>query len=214
MSVGDDPQFYLPADKLRWLSQRELVARELKRKFHNTDPSTVQQYIDYVCGRPGDLIDGAGGDLARRIFIILLSRKHTKDLPLFVEAKLKDKDLPLLWADGCQNALMSVRSKQSSEEPKKTYFADRVSLRNAFYEGQWKIIVPIFARNPDNEVTMYYFHKHVRMPWKKASKLEEPSGFGEVRQVTIHEAHHKFVSHCKIQRDCLTLRSQTIKRSL
>ncbi|KAK4159556.1 hypothetical protein QBC43DRAFT_327074 [Cladorrhinum sp. PSN259] len=177
-------QLFIPANALSIL----VTATTVKNELLSSHLKIIENLDDF---------SRRVAESAKKTFAVLAIIDRVADISVFMVAGIRDRDLPLRI-----DALRSLRSN-SKETPG---IRDHSGLETAqdlshwslatfdlFFNTQWQLLTPYFT-GVHSKVYHYKLDENDILPFvadssKKQTEVIE-GGFGTVKRVRIHEAHH------------------------
>ncbi|KAI8623224.1 kinase-like domain-containing protein [Xylariaceae sp. FL1651] len=198
----DDKQAFLPLGQLSAICHRNAVRHELVLTFGEDWPD-IDRFTNYVCGSP-DLSRGAE-NTSRKIFAILVLIGQVRRIEPFAKEGIKDRHLPFRKSPSdstTDDYILLRRTTLDKYNPKPMTCFDTWSQveKRKFYQEQWSLLSPYFARASDGSVALYELDEQAIIPRtsigveKQGSfaPLENLGGYSKVTQVVLHPDHHAF----------------------
>ncbi|KAI0975170.1 kinase-like domain-containing protein [Xylaria arbuscula] len=197
-AVPNDAQTYLPLGRVEAICQRQTVRLELARTFGEIPD--LDRYTDYVCGSQDD--SNQGENTSRKIFANLVLISQLYRINDFIEAGIKDRDLPFRKEPLGETFTLvkRVTSKRKTSEPVCCFDNWETFQKRMFYDNQWRLLSPYFDKALDGSIALYELDEQSIMPWIKVGEekrgtfvpSENIGGYAKVTQVAIHPDHHAF----------------------
>jgi hypothetical protein len=194
----DGTWYFLPYSDLKRICQYDSVFGVFRTSFPNSPPETIERYIRYILGKKDDGTEDGNGP-AIRLFAILVLIRKLSSIGLFIEERLKDRDLPFLKIPTSDKSWRLIRRQKNDIEDVHTFDGWGTGDIRGFYEKQWKLLAPYITKANDGSVAIYGLSQDAIMPWTERIPLNKLTGYGAVSKVGIHPDHHTFVrTHTQI----------------
>ncbi|KAI0142503.1 kinase-like protein [Hypoxylon sp. NC0597] len=179
---------FLPLDRLLHLLRKPIIKRTFEEIFHG-DEVSVDQMVNEIGHEKSE----------HSRLIILATLIYTDGIELlksFIGNEIHDTDLPLRRCPSQMPGMTVLFHKKDDAEnsPTMNYCpSDRNGSRyfDLFCFGQYQYLIPFFDMSP-GPVRFYKFDDpNIRLPF---TEWYEPKvgGYGTVRRVKIHPAHHNY----------------------
>lgn len=177
-------KLFIPANALSIL----VTATTVKNELLSSHLKTTENLDDF---------SRRVAESAKKTFAVLAIIDRVADISVFMVAGIRDRDLPLRI-----DALRSLRSNiketpgirdQSGVETAQDLSHWSLATFDQFFNTQWQLLTPYFTGVP-SKVYHYKLDENDILPFvadlseKQAEVIE--GGFGTVKHVRIHEAHH------------------------
>ncbi|OTA65406.1 kinase-like protein [Hypoxylon sp. EC38] len=176
--------YFLPLDKLLLLLRKPIVKRAFEEIFRG-DEISVDQMVDEM---------GHEKSEHSRLMILatLIYTGRIESLESFIGNGIHDTDLPLrrFWSPNLGRRVLFHKKGDTESSPTMNYLSDGIDLDH-FCFGQYRYLIPFFDMSP-GPVRFYKFDDpHILLPF---TDWYEPKvgGYGTVRRVKIHPAHHNY----------------------
>ncbi|KPM37034.1 hypothetical protein AK830_g9518 [Neonectria ditissima] len=183
------------AKRLHRILTKDRVLAELSSCLSYSD-SSRQQIADLICAD----VTNPSCEIYLKVFAILLLIGKAGEIGRFIDAKLCDAKLPVVYLDREKNSSLCLET--APKEPLQL-FARWMSCDTEMFEiTQWQVLVPFFETNVDKTLMPYDLSPNTILPWCKPSNHDRISpslsgrlgegAFAEVSLVRIHPTAHAF----------------------
>ncbi len=199
---------FLPLSKLRQFVKHDTVLEHLQTCHSQAVNSLLEDHplygesdkcsavAHYICGTSnGENGEAENNDAAKKIFAILLTIEKEPAILDFVQAGIKDKDLPFRKID---ESGLDFNLSMKDEELSLPIFSEWSHLEKEGFEAkQWAMLSPILEPGTDKKFNHYVFEKELILPFVAADELDTHRGHNsKVWEVVIDEDHHGFPGVC------------------
>jgi hypothetical protein len=178
-----DGRKYLPLDRLRQILSRNVVRKLMRQNF----PRRAEEFVVAVLGPAHS--DGTTNHPAatrRRILAILVLIEKIYHLPDVIDKGLDDRSLPLTLTSVKKGADYTSR-----DESVEGHFPSWNSKTTHDFSINQHVIHAPFFKFPGEEVCCYELEHESTLPFV-SDISRESGGYGSVRRVEIHPAHHNY----------------------
>lgn len=203
-SKGGRKSEFLPRNELETLLTRERIIQELVRA--KCTPIQYQPEATEEDSIPTKLLVNLDQlDNRKQVFAILILMGKLRAIVDFIKEGIDDKHLPFELKRGDDRATTNLKGTDSDHEFRPDDWGN--GDVEAFESQQWKICVPVFHMIDELETKPphWEFAEEMVMPFLKSEPVGK-GGYGAVRKVKIHAAHHNS-SKVSLPRPLTQLRS-------
>ncbi|KAK1479999.1 protein kinase [Colletotrichum cuscutae] len=177
---------YLPLDALRQLVTPSVVRRLLGHAFVHSEPGLLDDWVFEISGKETTLTPGRQ-PRRRKLFAILILMEQVQLIRDFIENDLDDRILPLqIKREAFQEPVIQLQTETGIILDCLAHWHTR--HLSSFVQWQETICTPFF-KMPGREVHYYELNSKTILPFE-TYKLVRVGGYGSVRKVSIHPAHH------------------------
>lgn len=187
-----DKENFLPLDALCGIIRPVIVRKLLQDAFPKFDANKIDSYAIEILGTPNN---NNAVPRRRKIFAILTLMAEIRLIQDFVEGEIDDKNLPL-QVERNQSHRPAVRLCSKPDEPQGCFDAWKYKHADEFYLYQAAVCTPFFGF-PGQEVSYYSFDYKAVLPFVESNQ-PTVGGYGTVRKVKLHHAHHNNNGDCKV----------------
>lgn len=186
---GDRNKKWLPFNRLRALIDVDQVRQELEKVSLKHDD--LQSYVTTICDPITYTDETHGHQLKtsfRSIFAILTLMRKVEDIPLFVNAKITDRFLPLT-TEGSGSELTASLFPEKAWKIVEHWLDTDYDL---FFLYQKYMLSPFFklASKSSNEVFRYDLDPTAVLPFIYIGEKKLEGYHGSVQKIRIHPGHH------------------------
>jgi hypothetical protein len=199
-SQGNGMRF-LPVDALHRIVTPDRVRQELET-LGVVLAEDADDLTEHICGisfpkqtKPLSIT------VRQKIFAILVMLEMVPAILDFVSHDLHDEDLPFTLKFGpSRDTYQVLRSTRGGASKPVSLFDStewKISSLESFGMYQWMFLVPYFRLSTNSQpwVLQYNFNDNIVLPMMK-TEITYEGGFGQVRKVKIHPAHHNLCPVC------------------
>lgn len=189
---------FIPKATLNKLISFKSVSLELERSLPRLSVDENEELARKICNKTQvTLKDGKERIRTfRAIFALLVMLERPQFIMSFIDEKVSDLDLPLVFSEDKPSQLRRRDSSGGPTGGRLHCFDDwqRFMVRH-FEEDQWLVLAPFFSQKKSGSVPHYTLNRQHILPFLAIEgKDTDNAGSTPVYMVQIHDEHHEFPS--------------------